>query len=314
MPLSSTTTFTLTRNDLIQATCRATGYLGSGETLSTDDYTNLSQALNIMVKGWAATPGLSLWVTQEITLPLISSLRVYPIGNTAGYVYSISASGGSGYISGGTWTATNGTTGTAASGTYTVAGGVIDVMTILVAGDSYTSAPTTFTLSGPGSSATITATIAGLTTHRPLKILQRGNFIRDANGNDAELIQLSRQEYNVYGVKTTAGKPNSFYYDPQLTNGYIYFYNVLDLSTYTARLQVQRQFFDMVGASDNFDFPQEWFGALKWGLAAEAASELGVRADMIPYFEGKAAAALERCFDFSVEEASTYFTVDMQGR
>lgn len=41
--------------------------------------------------------------------------------------------------------------------------------------------------------------------------------------------------------------------------------------------------------------------------------EDGVELDKLDYIERKSQAHLEACFDFSVEEASTYFTVDTQG-
>mgnify|MGYP006922210779 CR=1 FL=1 len=71
MSLTNTTVFTLTRDDVLNASARATGYLGQGETLSPEDKTNRSQALNIMIKFWA-TSGLALWVTNQIVMPLVA--------------------------------------------------------------------------------------------------------------------------------------------------------------------------------------------------------------------------------------------------
>lgn len=312
MSLTNTTVFTLTRDDVLNASARATGYLGQGETLSPDDKINRSQALNIMIKFWA-TSGMALWVTNQIVMPLVAGLYSYPIGPTAGYVYSISASGGSGYSAGGTWTATNGTTGTAASGTYTVSDGQIDAMTILVAGTAYTSAPTTFTLSGPGSAAVITATIVGLTTHKPLKFVDN-TFVRKPDGSDTPLRQLARSDYNIRSPKGVAGVPVDFYYEPGIENGTITFTQVPTDTTYYLYGQVQRYFMDMVAGSDNFDFPPEWLLVLKWNLAAEMALEDGVSLDKLAYIETKAASSLAASFNFSVEEATTYFTADTQGR
>lgn len=312
MTLTNTTVFTLTRDEVLNASARVTGYLASGESLSAEDKTNRSQALNIMVKSWA-TRGLALWVTNQIVMTLVPGIYSYPIGPSAAYVYSISATGGSGYSAGGTWTATNGTAGTAASGTYTVAAGQIATMTILVAGTSYTSAPTTFTLSGPGSAAVITAKIAGLTTHKPLKFIDN-TFVRKPDGSDTPLNQLARSDYNIRSPKGTAGVPVDFYYEPGIENGTITFTQVPTDTTYYLYGQIQRYFFDMVAGSDNFDFPQEWLLALKWGLAAEMALEDEVSMDKLAYIETKAASVVAGCFDFSVEEASTYFTVATQGR
>jgi hypothetical protein len=310
MAVTGTNSFTVTRNDIIDAALRTLGVIGIGETPQTEDYTNCSQALNIMIKGWAKK-GWPLWTVQELVVPMVSGVRVYPIGPTAGYVYSVTSTGGTGYTAG-TWTATNGTTGTAASGTYTVVDGAPAVFTVLQGGNTYTSAPTTFTLSGAGTGATITATIVGLTTNKPVRAMTA--YIRDSYNNDTTLMPISKQEYDMQGYKFTTGVPNQFYYDNQLSNANLYVYNVPDASTSSIYLSVERMFYDMTTGTDSFDFPQEWFQALKWGLAAEIAVEYGIDIQMVPYYEQKASVYLEEAFSFAVEETSVYFGVDYRGQ
>jgi hypothetical protein len=238
MAVTGTSTFTVTRDDVIKAALRNLGALGSGETPSTEDYTNCSQALNIMIKSWAKK-GLPLWVTQEITIPMVSGTGSYQLGPTA-----------------------------------------------------------------TGTGAVVMA--------RPLKFLD-GTFIRDTDGNDTTLLQIARKDYDTLGTKSAAGRPNQFYYDTQLTNGVLYLMNVPNNSTDVIHGQIQRQFFDMTSSGDSFDFPQEWFQALKWGLSDELSAEYAVDAQMIPYYNAKARQFEEECFGFSVEEASVMFTVDNRG-
>lgn len=236
MTTTGTNTFTVTRDDIIKASLRLLGVIGVGETPLTEDYTNCSQALNIMIKGWAKK-GIPLWVTQQITLPMVTSVTSYQIGPTA--------------------------TGTGA-----------------------------------------------LVTSKPLKIFDA--FIRDSNNYDTQLLLISRQEYDILGSKSSTGIPNQYYWDNGDPNGTLYVFNVPVDSTHTLYLQIQRQFYDMTSGTDNFDFPQEWFTALKWGLACELAVEYGIDGKMIPYFEQKAAMAIDEAFDYSVEEASLFFTVNQQ--
>jgi hypothetical protein len=309
MALSGTNTFTVTRNDIIDSALRTLGVIGIGETPQTEDYTNCSQALNIMIKSWAKK-GWPLWTVQDLVIPMVAGVNVYPIGATAGYVYEVTSTGGTGYTAG-TWTATNGTTGTAASGTYTVSGGAPDVFTITVAGTSYTTAPTTFTLSGAGTDATITATIVGLTTNKPVRAMSA--YIRDSLNNDTTLLPISKQEYDNQGYKFNSSTPNQYYFDNQLTNANLYVFNVPNVSTSSIYLAVERMFYDMTSSTDNFDFPQEWFQALKWGLTAEIAVEYGVDIQLVPYYEQKASMYIQEAFDFSVEEPSVYFTMNTQG-
>jgi hypothetical protein len=309
MALSGTNTFTVTRNDIIDSALRTLGVIGIGETPQTEDYTNCAQALNIMIKSWAKK-GWPLWTVQDLVIPMVSGVRVYPIGPTAGYVYSVTSTGGTGYT-GGTWTATNGTTGTAASGTFTASGGAPSVFTVVVPGTAYTTAPTTFTLTGGGSGAVITARIVGLTTSKPVRAMSA--YIRDSQNNDTTLLPISKQEYDNQGYKFNSSTPNQYYFDNQLTNANLYVFNVPNVSTSSIYLAVERMFYDMTSSTDNFDFPQEWFQALKWGLTAEIAVEYGVDIQLVPYYEQKASVYIQEAFDFSVEESSVYFTMNTQG-
>lgn len=311
MAVTGTTVFDLTRDKILEASARVTGYLAAGESLSSEDKAQRSEALNLLLKNWA-TKGLPLWVTVDLEIPLQAGVYTYSISPTAGYVYSITASGGSGYVAGGTWMASGGNgTGTDASGTYTVSGGKIDNMTVIVPGDSYTSDPV-ITVSGAGTGATFTIVRRDVTYHKPLKLLD-SSFIRNPNGVDIQLRQLSRSDYNLRSPKNTVGIPVDFYYQPDCYNGILYLLNSPSDYGYVFHAQIQRHFFDLVSASDNFDFPSEWLLPLKWGLAAEMALEDGVSMEKLYYIERKAQHYCEAAFNFSVEEASVYFTVDSQG-
>ena len=310
MPLPNTNTFTVTRDDIISAALRVMGVIGVGEVPITEDFTNCSQALNIMIKSWAKK-SIPLWVVEKISLPLITNIANYPLGPTAGYVASVTATGGSGYTTGGTWTSTGGTTSVTAAGTYTVSAGKIATMVVVTPGDTYTTTPTTITVSGAGTGAIFTSVIVGITMSKPLRFLDI--YIGNGTSSNVSLLPISREEYDDLGIKTTLGVPNQYYYDAQLTNGNLVFYNVPSDSTYTAFCASHRMFKDLNASTDNFDFPQEWFQALKWGLCAELCAEYGVEENKIMYIEQKANSFIAESFDWSVEEASVYFQLDYQG-
>lgn len=233
MAVSGTSTFSLTRDELIKASLRVLEVIGVGETPIAEDYTNCSQALNVIIKSWAKK-GLPLWVTQDIPLPLAVGVTQYSIGPTA-------------------------------------------------------------------------AGINDLVMAKPMRIISA--FLRSVDNRDTPLTMLSRQEYIGFSNKTSPGAPYSFYYDVQEANGIVSFLNAPVVATDVVHLQVQRQFYDMNLGVETFDFPQEWYQALKWGLAAELGSEYGIDLQRLSYYEQKAAMALEECFNYSVEEASVYFTV-----
>jgi len=79
MATSGTTTFSVTRNDIISASLRLLGVLEEGAQPSATAIENASLVLNMMIKDWM-TDGIKLWTTTEITLPLVSGKTSYSIG------------------------------------------------------------------------------------------------------------------------------------------------------------------------------------------------------------------------------------------
>lgn len=156
-----------------------------------------------------------------------------------------------------------------------------------------------------------TATGTGaVVTNRPLRI--QDAYIRDASGHDTTLKIISRQEYDILGDKTTLNVPNQIFYDPALTNGVLTVWPVPQDATNTIHLVVQKPLADFNLSTDNPDFPQEWYQALKWGLAAELAPEYGATERKITRIEQKAMLYKEQLNNWTQEEASTYFMPDPQ--
>jgi hypothetical protein len=302
MAVSGTNSFTVTRNDIIESSLRTLGVIGIGETPQTEDYTNCSQALNIMIKAWAKK-GWPLWTVATVEVKMIPGVLEYDIGPTAGYIHSVTISdGGSGYPDSGTVTFSGG--GSGATGTYTASGGVLQSVTITAGGSAYTYA-TTASFDGGGSGEEVTVNVVGVKVNKPVRAFSA--FIRNPQNYDTSLLTISKEEYENLGYKFNESIPNQFYYDNQLANGKMLVFNVPQETGYTVHLDVQRMFYDMASSTDNFDFPSEWFQALKWGLCAEVCVEYGVPIDQVQYYESKAMAYIQEAFDFSVEEASVYF-------
>jgi len=235
MATSGTTSFQVTRDDIIAAAFRLLGVYGTGETPVSADYTNASQALNIMIKSWMKK-GVRLWTVQDLSFT--------PVVGTTSYSF-------------------------------------------------------------PGT------TTSPVTTYRPLKILDA--YIRDSNSNDVPLIPVSRQEYLQFGIKSTQAIPNSYYYDKQLSAGVLYLYNTPVDTTHTIHIVVQRPLEDMTASSDNLDFPQEWFQAIKWGLAEELAPEYGYNLNNLQMFTLKATNFFEEAASWDQEDTSVFFTPNSRG-
>lgn len=146
---------------------------------------------------------------------------------------------------------------------------------------------------------------------KPMKILQA--YLRDSTGNDVDLSLVARRDYNLLGNKSSQGIPNQLFYDPQVSVGNITLYNVPIDATRTLHLVIQRNLMDFNLATDNPDFPQEWYHPLKWLLAEEIMSDYDVPSNRMQYVAGKAMTSLSDALAFSQEDVSLTFSLDTRG-
>lgn len=101
---------------------------------------------------------------------------------------------------------------------------------------------------------------------RPLRVTEA--FVRQLNGNnDTPCRIMSRQEYNMFGQKSSAGTPVQLYYDPQSNTGNLYIYPVFQNVQQVLFIQFEKPIDDFATVSDDFDMPQEWAEALMWNMA-----------------------------------------------
>lgn len=82
--MPTTTTYSVTRDQIIISALRKLQVLDLGDTPDPDTINNSSIVLNLMIKQWQ-TDGIKLWTTQEYTLPLVASQTSYTIGPSASY-------------------------------------------------------------------------------------------------------------------------------------------------------------------------------------------------------------------------------------
>ena len=73
------TTFSITRDDIIKSSLRKIGVVAQGELPTTDQITEASFALNLLVKSWEAD-GMPLWALRTTPVPLTVGVNSYEIG------------------------------------------------------------------------------------------------------------------------------------------------------------------------------------------------------------------------------------------
>lgn len=143
----------------------------------------------------------------------------------------------------------------------------LQLWTISTASITLTASTASYILGPAGSTGLI---------ERPLKIVEA--YIRNTDDTDLVMQPLTRQQYVNIPNKSQTGLPTQWFYDPQLTNGTVYVYPAPDATsaTYTLKLVYQSPIEDMDSSTDDFDFPKEWYEAIKYGLAVRLAPVYGL--------------------------------------
>lgn len=79
MATSGTASFTVLRDELINAAMRVAKALREGDVANATQINNGVSALNMLVKNWG-TQGLWLWTYQQLSIPMSASTQSYTIG------------------------------------------------------------------------------------------------------------------------------------------------------------------------------------------------------------------------------------------
>lgn len=277
MATSGSIDFSVSRDDIITEALEQMGVLAEGQLPSADQLTSMSRTLNMLVKTWQAD-GLNLFAIQKLYVYLESDKSMYQLGIAT-----------SDHIS----TEYNRTTlsvaGVATNTTITVSDvtGITDGDYIGIALDDSTMHWTTVNGSPVGSVVTITDALTGAAAisntvyhyttkaNRPMKIANV--MLTDAvSEQDTPIWTMSRQEYIELPTKTSDGGVNQIYYDPQVGLGELYVWPQSDTVNKYLTLWVQRTLEDFDAASDDADFPQEWYLPLALNLASLSCTKYGV--------------------------------------
>lgn len=235
MAVSNSTSFTVTRDQIIEAALQDLSVLEEGAQPSSAALVKGSFALNLIIKDWQTT-GIKLWTVDNLAIPLVKGKTVYTIGSAL----------------------TN------------------DVV-----------------------------------SHKPLKVIQ--GFLRNnvtTPNIDIPMLALSRNEYNTLGSKFSQGRVNSYFYNPKATHGELSLFLTPSDSAYTLYVVVQRPIMDIISPTDTFDFPSEWFLALKWALMSELSSSYDKALMERSYYDTKALFFKTSLEEWDVENTSVFFTMD----
>ena len=145
---------------------------------------------------------------------------------------------------------------------------------------------------------------------KPLRILPEGYYL-DSSNNKRTLTMLSRSDYMRLSRVVQTGAVSQFFVDKLRDELSVYFWLVPDATaaTGTAHLLTQFPAARFTELSEGLDFPQEWFLALRWGLASEVS--VGQPLALAQLCQQRAAEYLQALSDWDVEDADTRFSPDL---
>lgn len=268
MSRSGTYTSTFTLNGLITAAFQLANIYQSEDTVSSADYNVALILLNSMIKDWEGD-GIKLWKRRQAVLFTAKATNSYTLGSSGQNC---------------TNSFVNTTLTSAAAISATTLALVSTGMTVgdyigieLTAGTrqwtTIATIPgsTSVTIStGLISAAALGNTVVTYTTkiNRPLKIT-RANTYNLNTASESIINMISYDEYFDLPIKTTAGKPNNFYYDKLLDNGVIYVFPTPSDVKEIVKFTYYDSIMDMTSTTDNFDFPQEWNHTILYNLTVE---------------------------------------------
>lgn len=279
MTTSGTFSFTVTRDQIIRLAMLNIGKLDEIENPTAQDTTDCTLVLNLLCKQWMGrtdfSPGLKVWKRKWGYLFLNNSTNRYTIGPA-----------GQGWTNTFVRPVTTATATTGASAVVVAsATGIAATYNIGIQLDSGALFWTTV-LSVVGTTVNLNATLPSqssigsqiyvyqTTAQQPLSI--ETVFLRDNNNEDTPLrIMRTVQDYANLPSKTDTfniSDPTSIYYEFQLTNSNLYTDcgAAQDVTKYLV-MSFMEPVQDITNPADNFEYPQEAFLALSWGLSKQIA-------------------------------------------
>jgi hypothetical protein len=278
------------------------GKLGEGQSPTASETSDCALLLNMMIKQWQGktdfAPGLKTWTRRHGNLFLQGNAYRYALGpDGQGWALNFNST---------TTTATvavNGTTVNVASATGIAIG--VNLGLQLDSGNIYWTTVsnvvgTAVTISGVApSQASIGSFVYTYATSsqgtQPVYI--EACVLRDQYNNDTPVTFMTLQDYALLPSKTSPtniSDPTKIYVEFQLTDSQLYIDcgGAQDVTKYLV-IDYMETIYDMNNPADNFEYPQEWYLALTWGLSEQ----------ICPMFRAIWTPTMQRLLDVSLMNA-----------
>lgn len=295
--------FTLTRNDIITEALELCQVLAAGETATGEDLVTCSRSLNLLAKSWMAD-GLHLFQKLEVTLFHVVGTTKYTLGTADASASHEETTLSADEAATQTVLSITSTTGmTAADNIGIELDDNTRQWTTIDTVDSSTQVTVDTALTGAAASGN---TVYTYTTKMDLPKRVISARRRNKDGDEVPLFVQSREDYMELSNKTNQGKLVQLFYD-RAGDGFLYVWPTADDVADMLNMTVERPIDDFDAATDNPDFPVEWFKALSYGLAADIAIKYGVSVQERVYLAQTAALVKADVMAWDTEDTSTFF-------
>ncbi len=314
MATSGTSTFSTTRNQIINHAGRLVGAIRPGESMGPGKIGNFEYALNAMVKHWQAN-GLRVWTLAEGVLVPQANQQKYTIGTgstdhtalDSDFFTTVLTDAAS---SGDTTVDVDDTSDVAVSDHIglPLSDGTVHWSTV----SSKTSTSITFADALADDAATDTVVFTYTTKLvRPLKmeLMRRYDVYTDT---ETSIDLVARREFRQLSSPLSSGEFTQAFYDKKLTAGELSFWPVPNAIRNIAKFTFRRPIEDFNAAGDNPDLPQEWIMCLGFNLAKVMIPEYGIGQARAAEIKEQAAQYFDDVTNFDREDESIFFGVNME--
>ena len=314
MATSSSTDFSMTRNEIIEDALHTLTVLGSEEALQDTDLAIGTRALNRLIKHWE-NKAIHIWKRTEALLFVQAGQSKYTLGTgmtdhcTETYVSTTLSANAAASASSITVTSTTGMT-------------VGDYIGILLDSGSFhwttiSAIPSTVTLTTALPSAAASGKNVFTYTTNIAKPLNIYNARRYNMTSELEIMmtELAYDDYmNLPNKNTDSGtEPLNYMYNRNLNTGDFYIWPQPQTVGALVKLTYAKPIQDFDNATDTPDLPQEWYDAIVLNLAVKLAHVYGkASGDSYNALKLDAMEALNDALSFDNDLNYVKFVIDME--
>ena len=308
MSTSGSVDFSTSRDTIIKMAYQHIQYIGEGDTPDSTQVTEAALLLNMIVKARMAD-GMPLWSLKTGYVLPTTGVSSIALGSTDNAVSAYNTTTTSAAASAG-----------ASSIVVTSATGFTNGYAIGIELSDSTMQWTTINGVPSGTTIPLTATLTGAVASganvyvyaqanrivRPLRVI--GAYSYNAVDNTRfPITVITYDQYNRLGSPTSPGVSTQVYYDPR-RDGYgdLYVYPRFLSGDRLIQIRYHRPYEDFDTATDEPDFPQEWYLPLMMELAAFLGPKAGLSLDERKSLFAEAAAYRQMALENGTEEGSFF--------